>query len=66
MTTTRISTAELTCERCDAPPLFVGIDEPDNDGGLMFGDQILGVLLCAACLGASEVDGPWSVVEAWA
>lgn len=57
--------SDLLCERCqDAPPLFVGIDEPDNDGWLMFGDQVLGVMLCAACLANSEVAGPWAAVEA--
>ena len=30
----------------------------------MFGDQVLGVMLCAACLANSEVAGPWAAVEA--
>ncbi len=54
----------MRCEACnDAPPLVCAIDEPEQDGGLMFGDPVLGMLLCAACLVASEADGPWDQVE---
>lgn len=28
----------------------------------MFGDQLLGVLLCLDCLAVSEEMGPWSLV----
>ena len=44
----------------------MAIDEPENEGALMFGDQIAGVLLCTPCLDATEADGPWSFVEALA
>jgi len=54
----------VKCERCnDAPPHVCAIDLPSNDGGLMFGDQVLGMLLCAPCLFITSVDGPWDVVE---
>lgn len=42
---------------------MVAIDEPENEGALMFGDQIAGVLLCTSCLALTEADGPWSFVE---
>lgn len=45
------------------PPLVCAIDLPEQEGGLMFGDQVLGVLLCATCLAASELLGPWAQVE---
>lgn len=48
------------------PPQFVAIDLPEQDGGLMFGDQVAGLLLCPACLAVTEADGPWSTVEALA
>lgn len=54
----------MTCERCGcAPPRFVAIDLPEQEGGMM-GDQIAGLLLCGPCLAASEADGPWDAVEA--
>ena len=54
----------MTCERChDAPPLVCAVDAPEQEGGLMFGDPLLGVLLCRACLSVTEADGPWSSVE---
>lgn len=56
--------AVVTCDHChDAPPLFCAWDEPEQEGGLMFGDQVLGVLLCSACLAVTEADGPWHGVE---
>jgi hypothetical protein len=45
------------------PPLVCAIDAPEQDGGLMFGDPLLGLLLCGSCLTATEADGPWSSVE---
>ena len=38
-------------------------DEPENEGALMFGDQLAGLLLCGACLRETEADGPWDGVE---
>lgn len=45
------------------PPQVCAIDLPEQEGGLMFADQVLGRLLCASCLKATEADGPWSSVE---
>lgn len=54
----------MTCDHChDAPPLVCAIDEPEQEGALMFGDPLLGVLLCRTCLALTEADGPWSSVE---
>jgi hypothetical protein len=38
-------------------------DEPENEGGLMFGDELLGLLLCGPCLRETEGQGPWHGVE---
>lgn len=55
----------MTCDRCAmTPPQVCAIDLPEQEGGLMFADQVLGRLLCGACLAATEADGPWSSVEA--
>lgn len=54
----------MKCDMCHdtPPPLVCAIDEPEQEGGLMFGDQLLGVLLCLDCLAVSEEMGPWSLV----
>lgn len=49
--------------RCGRAATVVATDLPENAGGLMFGDEVLGVALCASCLAASEEDGPWD--EVW-
>lgn len=50
----------MTCDRCHQHPAAVcAVDEPDNDGVLLFGDQISGRLLCDHCLAVTEADGPW-------
>ncbi|MGE0025673.1 MAG: hypothetical protein AB7O78_01540 [Thermoleophilia bacterium] len=36
---------------------------PENDGALLFGDQVNGMLLCDPCLKETEADGPWDQVE---
>jgi hypothetical protein len=52
------------CERCAARPATIcAIDEPENDGSLMFGDEVTGVLLCGPCLRETEAQGPWDAVE---
>lgn len=61
MTTT---IAPAVCDRCETGRArYCAIDEPENDGALIFGDVISGRLLCPACLTATEADGPWSSVE---
>lgn len=54
----------MTCDRCGRPASHCAWDEPENDGALMFGDELLGMLLCARCLAASMAEGPWDGVEA--
>lgn len=50
----------MTCDRCQTRPAdVVAIDEPDNDGALLFGDQVADRMLCGHCLRVTEADGPW-------
>lgn len=54
----------MTCERCGGGHAVVAVwDEPENEGGLMFGDELLGLLLCGPCLRETEGQGPWHGVE---
>lgn len=60
-----VAVRAIPCERCGlAPSRFVAIDLPEQEGGLMFGDQVAGRLLCGPCLTVTEADGPWDAVEA--
>lgn len=53
----------MTCDRCHQHPATVCcVDEPDNDGALMFGDQVAGRMLCDECLTVAVADGPWHEV----
>lgn len=54
----------MTCDRCEQAEATVCVwDEPENASGLMFGDELLGRLLCGSCLRETEADGPWHGVE---
>jgi len=54
----------LSCERClRRPAALCATDEPENEGALLFGDELVGVLLCRPCLRETEEDGPWSAVD---
>jgi hypothetical protein len=54
----------LLCERClRARAVASASDEPENDGALFFGDELVGVLLCASCLRETEQDGQSSAVD---
>ena len=55
----------IACEGCGRRPAQVcASDEPEHESALLFGDPLLGRLLCRACLRRSERDGPWSHVDA--
>jgi hypothetical protein len=55
----------IRCDHChERPPRHVAWDLPENEGGLLMGDELLGVLLCDACLAVTAADGPWDGVEA--
>ena len=46
----------MTCERCGARRAYYVVwDEVENEAA--------GMLLCGACLVATELDGPWDGVE---
>ena len=53
----------LLCDRCARPATHVARDEPEQEGGLLMGDELLGVMLCDACLAVTEADGSWDGVE---
>lgn len=54
----------MTCERCrHRRAHYVVWDEAENDAALIFGDQLIGMVLCGLCLVTSELDGPWDGVE---
>ena len=56
--------ATIACEGCGRRPAQVcASDEPEHESALLFGDPLLGRLLCRACLRRSERDGPWSHVD---
>jgi hypothetical protein len=54
----------MTCERlgCRRRALWCALEDPEQDCAELFGDDVVGICLCGACLRASEADGPWSAV----
>ena len=54
----------MTCESCGAEPAVACVwDEPDNEGAMLFGDELIGLLVCEDCLHRSQALGPWAGVE---
>lgn len=53
----------MTCDTCRRrPAVFLTVDQPEQEGGLLFGDETLGRVLCQPCLTRSLQDGPWDHV----
>lgn len=54
----------MRCERCGARGrvLWACVDEPEEESVVLFGDEVLGLVLCSPCLDRSERDGPWDIV----
>lgn len=53
----------MRCDRCTEAATHVAWDEPENEGALMFGDEVIGVALCDRCLAETLELGPWDGVE---